>query len=60
VPEEECPDWGDLQLRSAYWEIATAMSLMCAGSELIVLYHPKAMEVVRKNLDELCSAESGN
>jgi acetyl-CoA decarbonylase/synthase complex subunit delta len=60
VSEEEYPDWGDLQLRSVYWEIATAMSLLSAGSELLVMYHPKAMETVKKNIDELYSAESGN
>jgi acetyl-CoA decarbonylase/synthase complex subunit delta len=60
VSEEEYPDWGDRELRSAYWEIATAMSLLSAGSELLVMYSPKAMETVRKNLDELYGAESGN
>jgi acetyl-CoA decarbonylase/synthase complex subunit delta len=60
VPEEEYPDWGDRELRSTYWEIATAMSLLSAGSELLVLYHPKAMDVVRKNLDELYGAEGGS
>jgi len=60
VSEEEYPDWGGLELRSACWEIATAMSLLSAGSELIVMYNPKAMEVVKKNIDELYSAESGD
>ncbi|MBN2320792.1 MAG: acetyl-CoA decarbonylase/synthase complex subunit delta [Acidobacteria bacterium] len=60
VTEEEYPDWGDMELRSAYWETATAMSLLSAGSELIVMYHPKAMETVKKHVDELYSAESGN
>ena len=60
VAEADYPDWGDLQLRSAYWEIVTAMSLLAAGSELIVIYHPKAMEVMRKNIDELHRKESGN
>ena len=60
VSEEEYPDWGDQELRSAYWEIATAMSLLAAGADLLVMYHPKAMEVVKKNIDELCSAKSGS
>ena len=59
VPESDYPDWGDAELRSAYWETATAMSLLSAGSELIVMYHPKAMETVKKNIDELYSTESG-
>lgn len=60
VTEELYPDWGDQELRGAYWEIATAMSLLSAGAELLVVYHPKAMEVVQKNIAELYSAESGN
>jgi len=60
VPEEAYPDWGDMKLRSAYWETATAMSLLMAGTELIVMYHPEAMKAVKKNIDELYSKESGN
>ena len=60
VPEEDYPDWGDAKSRSAYWETATAMSLLTAGSELIVMYHPEAMKTVKKNIDELYSIESGN
>jgi acetyl-CoA decarbonylase/synthase complex subunit delta len=60
VPESDYPDWGDAELRNAYWETATAMSLLSAGSELIVMYHPKAMEAVKRNIDELYSTESGN
>ena len=60
VSEEEYPDWGGMESRSAYWETATAMSLLSAGSELIVMYHPGAMEAVRKNINELYGAESGN
>ena len=59
VPESDYPDWGDAELRCAYWETATAMSLLSAGSELIVMYHPKAMEAVKRNIDELYSTESG-
>jgi CO dehydrogenase/acetyl-CoA synthase delta subunit len=47
-------------LRSAYWEIATAMSLLAAGADLLVMYHPKAMATVKKNIDDLCRAKSGS
>jgi acetyl-CoA decarbonylase/synthase complex subunit delta len=60
VSQEEYPDWGDEELRGAYWEITTAMSLLGAGSELLIMYHPKAMQVVKRNIDELWSAEGGN
>ena len=50
---EDYPDWGDEELRGAYWEIATAMSLLVAGAELLIMYHPKAVEVVKKKIDEI-------
>jgi len=59
VEQEEYPQWGDPELRSAYWEIATAMSLLAAGAELLIMYHPKAMQVMKKNIDELFSAKGG-
>jgi acetyl-CoA decarbonylase/synthase complex subunit delta len=60
VSEEEYPDWGDQELRSAYWEIATAMSLLAAGADLLIVYHPMAMATVKKNIEELCKDESGS
>jgi acetyl-CoA decarbonylase/synthase complex subunit delta len=44
------PEWGGEELRTAYWEIATASSLLLAGTELMVLYHPKAVEVMRSKM----------
>lgn len=60
VSEKEYPDWGDQEQRSAYWEIATAMSLLAAGADLLIMYHPKAMSAVKKNVEELCIAKSGS
>jgi len=53
VSQEDYPEWGDQELRNAYWEIATAMSLLMAGAELLIMYHPKAVEVVKKNINEM-------
>jgi len=52
--EQENPDWGQSSLRTAYWEVATAMSLLLAGAELMILYHPRAVEIMRKKIAELC------
>lgn len=59
VIESESPDWGDIELRSAYWEIATTMSLLSAGADLIIMHNPKAVEVVKKNINEMFSAKEG-
>jgi acetyl-CoA decarbonylase/synthase complex subunit delta len=53
VPEEAYPNWGDQALRCVYWEVATAMSLLVAGAELLIMYHPKAMEVVKRKIEEM-------
>jgi acetyl-CoA decarbonylase/synthase complex subunit delta len=53
APETSNPEWGSEELRTTYWEITTAFGLLFAGAELIVMYHPKATEVLRKKIDEL-------
>ncbi len=53
VKEENFPFWGNEKLRFAYWEIATATSLLAAGADLLIMYHPRAVEVLRKNIKEV-------
>jgi acetyl-CoA decarbonylase/synthase complex subunit delta len=57
---EEYPEWGDEKHRGAYWEIVTAMSLLVAGADLLIMAHPKAAEVVKKKIAEMFeSAKEG-
>lgn len=51
--EEHYPDWGDLEKRAVYWEIATTMSLLVAGAELLIMYHPLAVKTVKKRIKEI-------
>jgi acetyl-CoA decarbonylase/synthase complex subunit delta len=53
TPTEENPDWGDLGKRLAHWETATAMSLLVAGAELLILYHPQAVSTVKRKIQEM-------
>ena len=53
------PEWGNEELRGAYWEIATAMSLLGAGAELLIMYHPKAVQVVKKKIIEMYDSKKG-
>jgi len=55
--EKDYPQWGGLKERAAYWEIATATSLLLTGAELLIMYHPRAVEVVKKMIEE--TFESG-
>ena len=50
APEAEYPDWGDAAARGIYWEVVTSMSLLAAGAELLILYHPKSVETVKARI----------
>jgi acetyl-CoA decarbonylase/synthase, CODH/ACS complex subunit delta len=51
VPEEKEPLWGNLERRGVSWEITTALALLEAGAEVLVLRHPAALARVRAALD---------
>jgi acetyl-CoA decarbonylase/synthase complex subunit delta len=47
--------WGDHEQRSLLWEELTVISLINSGADIVVLRHPKAVEVVRATIDRLMS-----
>jgi len=51
--ESDLPAWGSLEERAIGWESTTAVGLMMAGSDLLIMRHPKAIETVRKVVAEL-------
>jgi acetyl-CoA decarbonylase/synthase complex subunit delta len=51
VPAAKEPLWGDQRERGIHWEVATAMALLEAGAEVLVLRHPEALARIRKQLD---------
>lgn len=50
---EEQPGWGDAATRGIYWELATASSLMQAGSDIVVMRHPKAALALKDTITRL-------
>jgi acetyl-CoA decarbonylase/synthase complex subunit delta len=52
VPEA----WGDLAQRGALWEQLTANTLLNAGADIVVLRHPRTVELVKDAIDKLMSA----
>lgn len=52
VPEA----WGDLQKRGVAWEVVTATTLLHAGSDILVLRHPKTVELMKKTIDQLMAS----
>ncbi len=53
VPEEKEPLWGDKKKRGVIWEIITAISLLYAGADILVMRHPDAIAAVEKTIDDL-------
>lgn len=50
---EEVPEWGDLKRRGILWEAATATVLLQGGTDLLIMWHPEAVKMVRSVLDGL-------
>ncbi len=47
--------WGDYEQRSLLWEELTATALISSGADILVLRHPKAVELVKATIDRLMS-----
>jgi acetyl-CoA decarbonylase/synthase complex subunit delta len=43
--------WGDRTARGVHWEIATALPLVEAGADVVVLRHPDALAELRRHID---------
>ncbi len=41
------PSWGPREYRGPLWEVATAVTVLMAGADLLMMLHPKAVEVVK-------------
>jgi len=53
APEDDYPTWGNVEERAVYWETAAAMSLLMTGAELLIMYHPKAAEIIKNKIAEI-------
>ena len=57
VPASEAPEWGDETKRGPLWEAATATSFLMAGTDLLVMWHPEAVRLVKQSLDQLMGGD---
>ncbi len=51
--EAELPEWGTLEERGILWEAMTAAGMIMAGADLLIMRHPKAIELTKKLIEEL-------
>jgi len=49
------PYMGDVNLRGPLWEATTAVACLMAGADILIMRHPKAVEIVRKMINKLFS-----
>ena len=45
--------WGSLEERALVWEEITATALLHAGADIVVLRHPRTVELVKATIDKL-------
>ena len=51
--EKDFPDWGIASERGSMWEATTAIALLLAGVDILIMRHPQAVENVRERIKEL-------
>lgn len=50
---EDFPGWGEKKDRGILWETVTAVGLLQAGVNILVMRHPQAVSVVKKHIDDM-------
>ncbi len=56
--QEEYPQWGEEEDRGILWEAATASALLQAGGSIMLMRHPKAVELTKRTIDQLMQDNS--
>ena len=51
--DTEAPQWGSFADRGIMWEAITAVTLIQSGVDIIRMYHPKAVSIVKEHIDKL-------
>jgi acetyl-CoA decarbonylase/synthase complex subunit delta len=59
TPAAKEPAWGPEVARGIHWEVATALPLLLAGADILVLRHPEALKRVRRQIDAWFSEAGG-
>lgn len=49
----EQPGWGDEKMRAPLWEASTAISMLHAGADILVMRHPSAVATVKRFVDKM-------
>ena len=55
IPLDEEPTYGDITKRGILWEATTAIDFIMAGADILVMRHPKSIELAKKAIDDIFS-----
>jgi acetyl-CoA decarbonylase/synthase complex subunit delta len=50
---QENPEWGKELERGIAWEVLTATTFLQSGADILVMRHPKAIDIVREHINKL-------
>jgi acetyl-CoA decarbonylase/synthase complex subunit delta len=53
APASDFPAWGDVAKRSALWELSCATSMLYAGADILIMYHPDAAMATKETISRL-------
>jgi len=51
--DSEHPEWGTEKERGPVWEATTGVSVLLCGADILVMRHPKAIEIIRGTIERL-------
>ena len=60
APEADFPSWGNLDRRAYSWELATAVSFLYAGADILIMYHPESAMAAKKAIFKLMDGKARN
>jgi acetyl-CoA decarbonylase/synthase complex subunit delta len=53
ISQEEAPQWGDARKRGILWETFTAIAVMLAGSDILIMRHPESARLIKQAISDL-------
>jgi len=53
VTQEDIPEWGPQEERGIAMEISSAVGVLTAGANAVILRHPRSVEVIRNFITEM-------
>ena len=56
--EADFPAWGDLSKRAVMWELSSAISLLYAGADILIMYHPEAAMATKETILQLMDGKA--